>query len=605
MSGGLWSGLTSYASGAISKAKEQLRDLALEEESDSQEDEASQNQHLLQKLKDFERVLKDKTQEADELQDMLRSHISEASESQRASVYKIESLEAHLADAMKNLVSLNIVVGFSDNAELQAYTQELDMQLKESLERETQLDRVVMAQEEEIEDHRVKEEALTDELMLTKEEHERLQEEHRELVEKSENIFNLNKKLITKVTGLKQKKEEAETHAKDLESELKAYKEELKVISEQLKAAEKINQQSEGLKDEVTQLKKGLIAREAHIEQLNTKVANLDSRLRNEVQSSLEYQRRFESLEEKNHALIENAKTYGNEAERLRKANAEMEQRLEAVHTDLKAHIEAAGGYRDKLERLNRQLLAADTQLKTTTGILDDREGQLKVSKEQLSQYEKDIASLQHQVGTLQALKSSFEQDAKIAQIEAERRNEHLKLAEADVVKYKEASSKLQELLEDFRLQLDSKDALLERLSTTIDEAEQRALQAEAAKAVALSELSAQTDKLEELEAEAQLSSKIAEEKVRQCNIIKAEAEALLQKFQAEVQVSEHYVDRRVINTFLVKFFNPASSSNVKQQMLETLANILEFSHEQREEVGLVEPEGLMSDFHSFITRED
>lgn len=603
MSGGLFSGWTSYASGAISKAKEQFKELAAEE-SDSQDEEAIQ-QALINKIKDLERALNDKGLEVDELQDMLKSHISESATSQRASIAKLDNLEAQLADATENLVSLNIVVGFSDNAELQAYTTELDTRLKASEDQVNELQRLVQTQEEELEEHRVKEEALTEELLTTKEEHDKLQEVHQELQGKAENIYNLNKSLVTKLTETREQKAETDALNIDYVRELKAYKDELGVISAQLKETEQKARQVDALKDEISQLRKAQTAKDSQIEQLTAKHTALDSRLRSEVQSSLEYQRRFEALEAKNHALSEQAKTHSDEVEQARRKNEDLQSRLEATLADLKAHSEAASNLNSKVERLSRQLMAAETQLKTTNEILNEHELKDKAQTEQIQKYERDLGGLHNQVTTLTALKASFEQDAKVFKLDADRRNERLRSAEAEVTKYKEAAMKLQDLTEELRLQLDSKDALLDRLSTTIDEAELRALQAESAREAAIADLSLQSARLKDLESEAQLAYQIADEKVRQCNGIKTEAEALLAKFQSEVQVSEHYVDRRVINTFLVKFFNPSNSANVKQQMLETLANILDFTSDQREEVGLIEPEGLMSDFHQFITRED
>jgi chromosome segregation ATPase len=604
MSSSLWSGLTSYASGAINKAKEQLTELAAHE-SDSQDEGSSGDVALEQRTKEYERIIADKTQEVEELQDLLRSHITEAAASQRQSVAKMEQLEAELGQAMNGLVTLNIVVGFSDNAELQAYTEELGQRLKQAGSQVLALEAQQRTMDEQLEEHRMKEEALTDELMTNAQELQRLQDQLIELQGTTAGMSAHNSTIEAELSRLKAKEKETEACLVERTADLKDCKEELRVVKGQLKTAELQMQEHSGLKEELSQAKKHLADKGTQCEQLAAKLAALDTRLRSEVQASLEYQRRFEALEAKNHTYSEQTKTATAEAEQLRRSNVELEQRLGSAMSEIKAHTEATATFNSRIDRFDRQLSATETQLETTTGILEDREAQLNSQKSLNKQYEQEIKALLSQVSTLSTLKSSFEQDAKVSRLEAEHQAERLRLAEAEVLKYKAASNKLQELTEDFRRQLDSKDTLLDRLSTTIDETEQKLAVAEGEKAEAVARTSAQEERLKELEAEALLANRIAEEKVRQCNGIKAEAEALLQQFQADVTVTEHYVDRRVINTFLVKFFSPESSLNVKQQMLETLANILDFTKEQRQEVGLIEPEGLLSDFRQFITRED
>jgi hypothetical protein len=60
-----------------------------------------------------------------------------------------------------------------------------------------------------------------------------------------------------------------------------------------------------------------------------------------------------------------------------------------------------------------------------------------------------------------------------------------------------------------------------------------------------------------------------------------------------------------VIITFLVRFVSPESSLNVKLQMLDTLANILDLTKEQRQEVALIDHEGLISDLGQLVAKED
>ena len=47
-------------------------------------------------------------------------------------------------------------------------------------------------------------------------------------------------------------------------------------------------------------------------------------------------------------------------------------------------------------------------------------------------------------------------------------------------------------------------------------------------------------------------------------------------------------IDRRMINSFLVKYVNPNSPPQVKHQMLDAMSKILAFSMEEKQELGLL-----------------
>ena len=76
----------------------------------------------------------------------------------------------------------------------------------------------------------------------------------------------------------------------------------------------------------------------------------------------------------------------------------------------------------------------------------------------------------------------------------------------------------------------------------------------------------------------------------------------------------EYMVDRRMINKFIINFVNPDSTMAVKTQMLHTMSNILGFSMEEKQVLGLVKKAtvqeeeirgGIKDKLYSFFMEDD
>ena len=68
-------------------------------------------------------------------------------------------------------------------------------------------------------------------------------------------------------------------------------------------------------------------------------------------------------------------------------------------------------------------------------------------------------------------------------------------------------------------------------------------------------------------------------------NDIKIETATLISTLKNETLYKENLVDKRVINKFLLSYFDLSTTYSVKLQILETLSSILSFSAEEREKV--------------------
>ena len=61
----------------------------------------------------------------------------------------------------------------------------------------------------------------------------------------------------------------------------------------------------------------------------------------------------------------------------------------------------------------------------------------------------------------------------------------------------------------------------------------------------------------------------------------------LVEKLQKENKNYEKVVDKTMISSMLLKYFDPCTPSSIKSSLLETMANFLEYSDEEREKIGL------------------
>ena len=61
----------------------------------------------------------------------------------------------------------------------------------------------------------------------------------------------------------------------------------------------------------------------------------------------------------------------------------------------------------------------------------------------------------------------------------------------------------------------------------------------------------------------------------------------LVEKLQNENKNFEKVVDKTMISSMLLKYFDPCTPSSIKNSLLETMANFLEYSDEEREQIGL------------------
>lgn len=72
---------------------------------------------------------------------------------------------------------------------------------------------------------------------------------------------------------------------------------------------------------------------------------------------------------------------------------------------------------------------------------------------------------------------------------------------------------------------------------------------------------------------------------------VKEESEKLIRQVSKDQNSKEFMIDRRLINTFLVQYASPKSNNATKMKMLDAMSKMLQFSDQEKLDLGLVQPE--------------
>ena len=72
---------------------------------------------------------------------------------------------------------------------------------------------------------------------------------------------------------------------------------------------------------------------------------------------------------------------------------------------------------------------------------------------------------------------------------------------------------------------------------------------------------------------------------------VKEESEKLIRQVSKDQSSKEFMIDRRLINTFLVQYASPKSNNATKLKMLDAMSKMLQFSEQEKVDLGLVQPE--------------
>ena len=169
--------------------------------------------------------------------------------------------------------------------------------------------------------------------------------------------------------------------------------------------------------------------------------------------------------------------------------------------------------------------------------------------------------------------------------------------------KYQQAVEKLQEIVKNLENQSNNNIQKIDKLTLQIEKSQQGLRKKkEKVKNLKIFNLEIQNS-FEVQKKEFEIEKEILIKKSKESEMIRQEAETLLQRIETQIKATDSMIDKRIISTFLLNYLSEKNNSKIKNQMLRALAEMLGFNQEQRIKVGLGQDQGIFSHLVGFIGR--
>lgn len=259
-------------------------------------------------------------------------------------------------------------------------------------------------------------------------------------------------------------------------------------------------------------------------------------------------------------------------------------QKLYEDYTDLLFNHNIISTEIDKKQAEIKQLKHDSSQLKILNVELHSK---VESHSKGINDLAKDRESLQKKLETMGT-------ELKSSQAAAKR----LQQAEAEITQYKSVLDTLQATLKNLETQLERKVSYTDSLLQEIDQANNRTYSLESKEKALKKEISSLYTALEDKNS---LNEQESSQELVKAEKLKEEAGILLNQADDKCKNSENSIDKRVVSTFIVNLLNPENSENVKLQMVSTLANMLDFDEAQKRKVGLITENTIFSQLASYI----
>jgi chromosome segregation ATPase len=178
-----------------------------------------------------------------------------------------------------------------------------------------------------------------------------------------------------------------------------------------------------------------------------------------------------------------------------------------------------------------------------------------------------------------------------------------LKIAQIQIKKYHEGLDRLQELIKTLEDQLNSANGRIEKLTQESEILTSKISNQKSKISILKSYLKSTTQELDMKTKELNEEKSTTLHRIEETEIMRKEAEVILDKVQSKIQQEENLIDRRLVTTFLINYLNEENTEKMKIQMLRPLAEMLGMDKDQKIRIGLEQEQGLLAQFTTFLTR--
>ena len=308
---------------------------------------------------------------------------------------------------------------------------------------------------------------------------------------------------------------------------------------------------------------------ESLIEELQSKLSNDEKRFQSMQENIEKFQKDYKEIRSDEDSLKEIINKKDNDLiEKETKIN-ELKSLIDKNDNDLKEKDINISGYKTNIEQLNLKL---------------------KEQSEQINLFEQKKALYEEEIKSLNLKIKSFKDDMDLLQVNSEEiNNKNIQITE--LMRNVESLKSSYKILEESKLEFAKekneeieiyKNQILE-LTQQLNEINEK-IQAKE-KDEEIENLYVQ--KISELEKQNINYEKSCLELKKQNDDIKKELEDTKNKMIKELRDNEFLIDKRVISSILVNYFDVNASDITKKNVLETLSSIMEYSNEDRQKMGL------------------
>ena len=351
---------------------------------------------------------------------------------------------------------------------------------------------------------------------------------------------------------------------------------------------------------EKEELHKILVKKEERIKLLNDETKKLEEEMKN-----------FEEIKADNIKLVQKVKILTETKENSDKIIDELKNKIKKT-SDHFIHVEETNTNLNKrLKSVNSNILDKENTIK----ILKEEISAIKTQNEDIQSYldefkatsEKNLKEI-NDLYTKKLAENQENSDNKINDLKSKLSKALNDAKDAGIAnirasKYQKAVEELQDVIKNLESQSSNHIKKIERLSSQ-HEASQILLKKRKEKLKMLkTEVGGLKNDLNSMQNEYQLERKALIAKAQESEMVRFEAESLLKRIETQIQASDSMIDKRLISTFLINYLNEKNGSKIKIQMLRALAEMLGLDQEQRVKIGLVQDQGLLSQFTNYIMR--
>lgn len=308
---------------------------------------------------------------------------------------------------------------------------------------------------------------------------------------------------------------------------------------------------------------------ESLIEELQSKLSDGEKRFQSMQENIEKFQKDYKEIKNDEDSLKEIVNKKDNDLlEKETKIN-ELKSLIEKNDNDMKEKDINISGYKTNIEQLNLKLKEQSEQI----NLFEQKKGL----------YEEEIKNLNLKI-------KSFKDDMDLLQVNSEEiNNKNIQITE--LMQNVESLKSSYKILEESKLEFAKekneeidiyKNQILE-LTQQLNEINEKIQNKE--KDEEIENLYVQ--KISELEKQNINYEKNCLELKKQNDDIKKELQETKNKMIKELRDNEFMIDKRVISSVLVSYFDVKASDLTKKNLLETLSSIMEYSNEDREKMGL------------------